>query len=384
MKQLIILMMIFLPCLLIGQVGITFTFGDGTITNESGTSYYEFDVYAQASASGTRLGTGIVLINYNEAAFGPQIKTNNKVSVVPGVLTSSPYPFPLYELIMNDNANTRLAITFYLPSTYNGFGNALPTSPTTLAHVKIEIATIGENSNLSFQDDLMYDQQYYDDNATKYNPVEAVDTLDETLPVELSSFTAVMNNSHTGVNLTWVTHSESNLVGYGIYRGESSEFSEASNLNAFIGATNTSQTQIYMFSDCEVFPETTYWYWLESMEMNGINEYFGPIYVTIPQTPIQTPQIPMTTNLVSLYPNPFNPDLTIDYSLDRTSTVNIVVTNVKGQVVKTLVNESKAPGLHSYRWDGKDSLGNSCASGMYLIRMLANDKSVSRKVMLMK
>lgn len=382
MKKILIMVLCVLPCLIFAQVGIIFTFGEGTVTVEAGTSYFEFDVFAQATASGTKLGTGMILINYNASAFGTEVNQNNKVTATKGALLSSPYPFPLYDIILNDHSLSRLAITFDLNIDY--FGNPLPVTPTTLVHVKMEIADLAHNSNLSFQSDLMQNQQYYDDNATKYNPTTATDTLDETLPVELSSFTANMNNSLTGVNLTWVTQSESNLVGYGIYRGESDDLSQAIDLNAYITATNTSQTQVYIYTDSDVMPEQTYWYWLESREMNGINGFHGPICFSVPQQPVQTPQIPIVTGFQSLYPNPFNPDLNIRYAVQDDAQVTMVVCNLKGQIIKQLYNGQKSAGLHSLKWDGRDDQGLSCSSGLYFIRMQAGGRIINRKVMLMK
>ena len=163
------------------DVGITFTFANGEITTSDDTTFYEFDVMAAASEAGTKIGTGIALINYNTAGFGSSIHLNGKVTVKKGTLTTTQGP-PLYIIIVNDNQTYRLAITFEYISE-PGWGNDLPDTATQLVHVKIEIADQTETAGLSFAEDLMSDQQYYDDNATKYNPVIATDIDNSSLPV---------------------------------------------------------------------------------------------------------------------------------------------------------------------------------------------------------
>jgi hypothetical protein len=200
MKITIFLMLICLPVMLMGVVGITYTFANSQLTSSAGIDYYEFDIMAQATASGTRLGTGIVLINYNTAAFGTWVKTNGKLTVTSGTLTTTA-PFPIYGLIMNDNISSRFAVTFEYTIPYPGYGNILPTNPTQLIHVKLEIADTNQQSNLSFAETLMNNQQYYDDNATKYSPVVASTTLNEPLqaigtPVAIAA-TAICHNGFT-------------------------------------------------------------------------------------------------------------------------------------------------------------------------------------------
>lgn len=382
MKVILITMLLFVPILLTGQVGIFFTFANGQITNEAGQLYYEFDVMIAGSDGTTRFGELLALINYNGSAFGTEINANGNVQITPGALLIDQEDF--YAIRWNDNQPTRLAILCEFLSANINRAVWLPVIPSSVFHVKIKIQDSSQQTGISYNQTLMAPQQYYANHLTNYNPVTATDTLDETLPVELSSFTANMNNSLTGVNLTWVTQSESNLVGYGIYRGESDDLSQAIDLNAYITATNTSQTQVYIYTDSDVMPEQTYWYWLESREMNGINGFHGPICFSVPQQPVQTPQIPIVTGFQSLYPNPFNPDLNIRYALQDDAQVTMVVCNLKGQIIKQLFNGQKSAGLHSLKWDGRDDQGLSCSSGLYFIRMQAGGRIINRKVMLMK
>ena len=95
---------------------------------------------------------------------------------------------------------------------------------------------------------------------------------------------------------------------------------------------------------------------------------------TIPGDPV-----PEVFGLAQNYPNPFNAGTTIRYQLPRPAKVNIVLYNIRGQKVATLVNEEKAPGYYTYRWDAR-----SLSSGIYFYRMTAGDYSAVRKLVLIK
>jgi hypothetical protein len=84
------------------------------------------------------------------------------------------------------------------------------------------------------------------------------------------------------------------------------------------------------------------------------------------------------------YPNPFKTETKISYVLHQAGLVNLEIYNVKGQKIKSLSMGEKKAGLQSLSWDGRDSKGNPCASGVYFCKMQFNNKSVSKKLILMK
>ena len=81
------------------------------------------------------------------------------------------------------------------------------------------------------------------------------------------------------------------------------------------------------------------------------------------------PGLPSVTSLSKNYPNPFNPSTTIEYSVSKTGPVSIVVYDLNGALVKTLVNEVVARNNYSITWDGKNDSGQMVASGQYFYVM---------------
>ena len=91
-------------------------------------------------------------------------------------------------------------------------------------------------------------------------------------------------------------------------------------------------------------------------------------------------------NLYQNYPNPFNPTTTISFSLTTENTENteIVIYNVKGQKVKTLVNERLQAGEHSVMWNGMDDNNRQVGSGVYFYKMKTGSLAYTKKMILLK
>jgi hypothetical protein len=206
-----------------------------------------------------------------------------------------------------------------------------------------------------------------------------------TLPVELSSFNAVLT-ARNYVKLEWVSESESNLLGYYVNRSKVSELSTSTMISEQISATNTSTQQSYTFEDSEISESGQYYYWLQSIEMDGTVNYHGPIsiLVSLDGGDTETPEITFVTCLKSIYPNPFNPSTTISYQLDTPQTVNFDIYNVRGQILRTLKLTHSAPGIYSVAFDGKDNYDTYISSGIYYLKMKAGRFQTIQKMLLIK
>jgi len=94
--------------------------------------------------------------------------------------------------------------------------------------------------------------------------------------------------------------------------------------------------------------------------------------------------LPTVYSLSNNYPNPFNPTTTIDYSIPKSGNVELVIFNIAGQKVRTLVNENQNAAFYKVVWDGLDDNSASVASGMYIYRIVSGNFSKIEKMMLMK
>ena len=89
-------------------------------------------------------------------------------------------------------------------------------------------------------------------------------------------------------------------------------------------------------------------------------------------------------SLCNNYPNPFNPSTTINFSIARSSHVNLSIYNVKGQLVRTLVNEHKAADEYRVTWNGKDNRGIPVSSGVYFYAIRTDSFNESKKLILLR
>lgn len=97
------------------------------------------------------------------------------------------------------------------------------------------------------------------------------------------------------------------------------------------------------------------------------------------------PVVPVTaTALNGNFPNPFNPETTINYCVKDAAPVRIEIYNSKGQKVRTLVNEIQSTGWYNPIWNGKDDNGQPVSSGVYLYRMSAGTYHNTKKMILMQ
>ena len=94
---------------------------------------------------------------------------------------------------------------------------------------------------------------------------------------------------------------------------------------------------------------------------------------------------------LSAYPNPFNPTTSIRYSIPNVtlsevegSRVQLSIYDILGNEIATLVNEEKPAGTYEVIWNGKNNSGNNVSSGIYFVRIQANQQFKNLKLMLLK
>lgn len=218
---------------------------------------------------------------------------------------------------------------------------------------------------------------------------------DQSLPVELKSFNAIAGDSY--VELQWSTASESDNLGYEIIRcltkeGKYEEIDSYLNNKTLKGAGNSSSSRSYKYVDKSVINGITYWYKLVDVDINGIRTEHGPVHATprayeVEINPIDD-KIPLFFRMTQNYPNPFNPSTKIGFDIpelkDGFMNVKIVVYDMLGQKIKTLLNSSVKTGHFELEWDGTNELNQVVPSGVYIYQFQSDLFYASKKMVLMR
>jgi hypothetical protein len=94
--------------------------------------------------------------------------------------------------------------------------------------------------------------------------------------------------------------------------------------------------------------------------------------------------LPIRALQISNYPNPFNPETTISFTLPESGKTKLRIFNNKGQVVKTLCNQALGTGEHRFSWNGTDDAGFAVSSGLYYCLLEKGSSRTAKKLLLMK
>ncbi len=199
----------------------------------------------------------------------------------------------------------------------------------------------------------------------------------DALPVELTAFSANVNDN--SVTLNWTTATEVNNYGFEVQRasaklGSNTELSRSAEgwqtIGFIEGHGNSNSQKDYSFIDQSV-AERSRSYRLKQIDVDGSFEYSDIITVEV--------STPMEFKLAQNHPNPFNPTTRIDFSIPNTMTVSIKVYNSLGEEIAELANRSFSSGNHSVEFNG-----SNLSSGMYFYTLQADGFSKTMKMMLLK
>lgn len=201
-------------------------------------------------------------------------------------------------------------------------------------------------------------------------------SVDETLAIELSSFTAIVTSNNTMVRLNWTTQSETNHLGYNVLRSETNQMNSCIQVNNVIISDGEQLGTVtnYTYNDSEIGTNSTYYYWLQSLDLSGSSTMFGPINVTTTEQP--TPELPGISTMSNAYPNPFRmgTSTTIDVSVKEGESGTLKIYNVQGQVVQTY---NVKQGLSKLTWNAK-----GCASGIYFQKLSTPSANSIKKMVI--
>jgi photosystem II stability/assembly factor-like uncharacterized protein len=200
-------------------------------------------------------------------------------------------------------------------------------------------------------------------------------TTDGTLPILLAFFNYSTNDNI--VNLRWATQQEINNSGFDIERKKSGDdINGWSKIGYVQGNGTTHETKYYSFKD-EILATGLYNYRLKQYDYNGYYEIFN-LNGAVSINP------PVKFSLHQNYPNPFNPVTKIRFDIpsetgSQKSEVKLVIYDLSGREILTLMNEAKQPGTYEVTFDG-----SNFASGVYFYKLKAGDFIETKKMLMIK
>jgi hypothetical protein len=202
---------------------------------------------------------------------------------------------------------------------------------------------------------------------------------DETLPVQITSFTAEMVGA--GVcRLSWISQSESMMHGYKILRSPDAQLSQAEPITPLIVAENSSQPREYVYLDEDVTPPL--YYWLRASFYDGDEQDFGPVLLDIEGT--DNPGIVFQRNHLSIYPNPFNYTANLALNLKESSIMQFEIYNLRGQLIRGGSLGNCEPGETKFLLKAVDAEGKALQSGIYFLRLQGDGISFMQRLMVMR
>lgn len=194
--------------------------------------------------------------------------------------------------------------------------------------------------------------------------------INEIVPVELTSFTAYPDGDL--VTLNWTTSTEKNNKGFEIQKSLNPAKGQYDwSVVGFVpGSGTTTKQHTYTFKDKNL-SAGEYSYRLKQEDYDGSFEYSKIIEVKI--------NPPDLFSLSQNYPNPFNPSTKISYRIKEKGHVYLKVFDILGKEVATLINKVQTPGQYNISFNG-----NNLPSGIYIYSLEINNKTLSKKMALLK
>lgn len=175
-----------------------------------------------------------------------------------------------------------------------------------------------------------------------------------------------------GATLQWTTSFESDIEGFHVLRSEIEESGYERISEAPVPARGEKTS--YAFNDETVQLNRTYYYKLQDVSEGRDGQTFGPYAFSYTAT----------FDLEQNAPNPFNPTTVIRFTLPKDSHVKLVIYDVAGRSVRTLIDDKRTADYYDITWDGRDASGSPVASGVYFYRIEAGQYRATRKMVMLK
>ena len=176
-----------------------------------------------------------------------------------------------------------------------------------------------------------------------------------------------------GIHLSWDISPEEDFQYFRLEKSFDSEFTEYETFDMI----DTS------YLDPDYILNQANYYRLAAVDHAGnISDYSDVVNAAV--LAIDVDLIPDVYALHQNYPNPFNPMTTLRYDLPEDAMVTIMIYDIMGRRIKTLVNIDQTAGYRSIHWNATNDLGQSVSAGMYIYTIQAGDFRQTRKMVLLK
>ncbi len=215
------------------------------------------------------------------------------------------------------------------------------------------------------------------------NPNQVVSGQNATLvPCPVPANLAASDSFENRIELSWSAVSHPDLIGYDIYRSRWE--------NGVYSKINGAPINGVIYNDVSVTDTNAYWYYVVAVfgganyqaQSLGSNKTVG--YSRITTGINENNGLPTEFALAQNYPNPFNARTVIRYSLPISGRVSLDIFNIMGQKVATLLDSYRDTGYHSVIWDGHDFNGNTVSSGIYFYRLNTEQKTITKRMLILK
>jgi hypothetical protein len=233
-------------------------------------------------------------------------------------------------------------------------------------------------------------------NSSGLSNIAVVTTIDNVPPAPTSDLDAEPGEQEGELALTWTASGDDGMSGtaesYQIYYSKDSITIE--NYESASSWANPPQpVPGGQMAECTITgldPGGIYWVAivtvddvLNESELSNIVKDTAKFEIIV-SADDEEDNVPGKFELGQNFPNPFNPETVIEYTLPSNEFVNLSVYNVLGQHVATLVNHEESAGIHSVRWNGSDDNGIPVSSGLYFYVIRAENYIERKKMVLLK
>ncbi|MBN2461774.1 MAG: T9SS type A sorting domain-containing protein, partial [Candidatus Cloacimonetes bacterium] len=137
------------------------------------------------------------------------------------------------------------------------------------------------------------------------------------------------------------------------------------------------------YYETDINPNLDYYFYVEAVYSTGTSDPSNEIAILA--SDVVEESLPELTDCLSQnYPNPFNPVTVIAYAIAEAGPVTLNIYNIRGELVRTLIDQYQSAGEKTVLWDGTDNTGNKLGNGIYFYKLNTTKNSSIKKMMMLK